>query len=78
MSDIKLVDVTIHIDKEADDTTRERVENALRQLDGVVSVHLPDHQRHLVVVGYNPDTIESSMLLTTVRGITGHAEMIGM
>lgn len=78
MSDIKLVDITIHIDKETDDATRDKVENALRALDGVVSVHLPENERHLVVVEYNPDAMQSSALLAAVQDVAGHAEMIGL
>jgi hypothetical protein len=78
MSDIKLVDITIHIDKETDDATRSNVESALRAANGVVSVHMPANERHLVVVEYNPDAVNSSDLLATVQDVAGHAEMIGL
>lgn len=78
MSDIKLVDVTIHIDKEADADTREKIEAALRTLPGLVSVHMPNEEPHLLVVEYNPDDTTSTHMLTTVRELAGHAEMIGM
>ncbi len=78
MSDIKMVDITFHIDKETDDATRAKVESDLRQVDGVVSVHMPEDERHLVVVEYNADTTTSSDLLATVQGAAGHAEMIGL
>jgi hypothetical protein len=78
MSDIKLVDVTIHIDKEADADTRDKIEVALRALSGVVSVHMPNEEPHLLVVQYNPDDTTSMHMLTTVRELAGHAEMIGM
>ena len=78
MSDIKLVDITIHIDKETDAATRGKVEGALRGIDGVVSVHMPQNETHLVVVEYNPDATSSSVLLASVREMAGHAEMIGL
>jgi len=78
MSDIKLVDITIHIDKETDEATRGKVEDALRGIDGVVSVHMPQNETHLVVVEYNPDATSSSVLLASVREMAGHAEMIGL
>jgi len=78
MSDIKLVDVTIHIDKETDADTREKIDAALRALPGVVSVHMPDEEPHLLVVEYNPDVTKSAHMLTTVRELAGHAEMIGL
>ena len=78
MSEIKLVDVTIHIDNEADADTRGKIDAALRTLRGVVSVHMPNEEPHLLVVEYNPDVTTSTHMLTTVRELAGHAEMIGL
>lgn len=78
MSDIKLVDVTIHIDNETDVDTREKIDAALRTQRGVVSVHMPNDEPHLLVVEYNPDATTSTNMLTTVRELAGHAEMIGL
>lgn len=78
MSDIKLVDVTIHIDNETDTEVRGKIDTALRSLNGVVSVHMPDEEPHLLTVEYNPDVTTSAHMLTTVRELVGHAEMIGL
>jgi cell division protein FtsX len=78
MTDIKLADVTIHIDKDTDSDTRTAVETALRQINGVISVHMPSDEPHLVVVEYNPDATASSHLLTMVKEVAGHAELIGL
>lgn len=78
MADIPLVDVTIHIDKDTDADMRGKIENALRALPGVVSVHMPEDEPHLLVVGYNPEVTTSTHMLTTVRELAGHAEMIGL
>lgn len=48
MSKIKLVDVTIHIDRDTDAGTRKKIEASLRNFQGVVSVHMPDEKPHLV------------------------------
>ena len=69
---------TIHIDKETDAGTREKIDAALRTLPGVVSVHMPSEEPHLLVVEYNPDVTKSAHMLTTVRELAGHAEMIGL
>lgn len=50
MSGIMLVDVTIHIDHETDADTRGKIDAALRTLQGVVSVHMPNEEPHLLVV----------------------------
>ncbi len=78
MSDIKLADVTIHIDRDVSDEIRGQVEAALRGLDDVVSVHMPEDKRHLVVVEYNPDKTSSGVVLAAVREMAGHAELIGL
>lgn len=78
MTDIKLVDVTIHIDKDTDTDTRNAVEAALRTVKGVISVHMPSNEPHLVVVEYDPDATTSSQILSTVQEVAGHAEMIGL
>jgi len=78
MSDIQLADVTIHIDKETDAATRGKVEAALRRVDGVVSVHMPQDKPHLVVVEYNPAKTKASHLHESIREIVGHAELIGL
>lgn len=78
MNDITLTDVTIHIDKDADATTRQTVENGLRMLTGVVSVHMPEDKPHLMVVEYNPEATSSSHLLAMVTELAGHAEMVGL
>jgi len=78
MTDITLTDITIHIDKETDATTRANVENGLRRLNGVVSVHMPTDKPHLVLVEYNPEEINSSDLLNMVQELAGHAELIGL
>ena len=78
MTDIKLVDVTIHIDKDTDADTRQNVETALRTVNGVVSVHMPSNEPHLVVVEYDPDATASDHLLTMVKEVAGRAELIGL
>lgn len=78
MSDIKMTDVTIHIDKDTDDDTRQRIDATLRTRGGVVSVYMPNDKPHMLVVEYNPDEISSTNMLSTVQEIAGHAELIGM
>ncbi len=78
MKNIQLVDVTIHIDKETDDATRSAVEAALRGTDGVISVHMPQEERHLIVVEYDPDATKSMTLLKAVQAVAGDAELIGL
>ena len=76
--DIQLADVTLHIDEDLDADQRGSVEEQLRAIDGVVSVHNPDDRPHLTVVEYNPGKLKSSQLLETVRANGFSAQMIGI
>lgn len=76
--DIKLVDVTVHIDETLSKEQREDVEAKLRGLDGVVSVAIHDEKPHLVLVEYNPDRASSSAILSTVKDTGVHAELVGL
>jgi hypothetical protein len=76
--DIKLVDVTIHVDENLDEAQRKTVDEQLRAVDGVVSVHNPDKTPHLMTIEYNPEKVDSASLLATVKATGVHAEMIGL
>jgi hypothetical protein len=76
--DIQLADVTIHVDKNLDAKTRSEIEETLRGIDGVVSVHNAVKRSHLFLVEYNPERINSSDLLSVVKGNYGHAELVGL
>lgn len=78
MTNINLVDVTIHIDENTNSDARQDVEAALRAVTGVVSVHMPNDKAHLLVVEYDRDATSSSQLLTMVEDVVGHAELIGL
>jgi hypothetical protein len=76
--DIELVDVTLHIDESLDERQREKLEEALRAVQGVVSVHLPEDRRHLVVVEYDPAQAKSQDILKRAVGEGIHAELVGL
>lgn len=78
MANIKLVDVTVHVDETLPQEARQRVEERLRGVDGVVSVALHEEHAHLVVVEYNPDLTNSQTILHNVRDMGVHAELIGL
>lgn len=76
--DIKLVDVTVHIDETLSKEQRQSVEDKLRGLDGVVSVAIHDDKPHLVMVEYNPERASSSAILNAVKATGVHAELVGL
>ena len=76
--DIQLADVTIHVDKTLEAAERAGLEDRLRDTEGVVSVRNNDDRTHLFLVEYNPDKTNSTDLLGIVRGLHGHAELVGL
>ena len=76
--DIQLADVIVHIDQTLERERRSEIEEHLRAIDGVVSVHNPDDKPHLAVVEYNPDKTSSAAILNTVKVQGVRAELVGL
>ena len=76
--DIKLADVTLHIDETLNSEQLQSIEESLRALEGVVSVHNGQKTPHLAMVEYNPDITSSTDILTRVTNQGVHAELIGL
>jgi hypothetical protein len=75
---IQLADVVVHIDETLGLQSRNGIENKLREVNGVISVHNPDNRPHLAVVEYDPDMTSSADILATVKAQGVHAELIGL
>jgi len=76
--DIQLADVVVHIDQTLERHRRSEIEEELRAIDGVVSVHNPDDRPHLAVVEYNPEKTNSAAILNTVTDQGVQAELVGL
>ena len=76
--DIQLADVILHIDKNLSSEQRGTIEESLRALDGVVSIHNPDKTPHLTLVEYDPDVITSRKILERITDQGAHAELVGL
>jgi hypothetical protein len=76
--DIQLADVVVHIDQTLERDRRSKIEEELRAIDGVVSVHNPDNRPHLAIVEYNPDKTNSTVILNTVTVQGVQAELVGL
>lgn len=75
---VSLSDVLIHIDEALSLERRQEVEARLRDLDGVVSVKIPDDRPHLTLVEYVNDKVGSGALLAAVTGAGVSAELVGL
>ena len=76
--DTNLADVILHIDEDLDNEQRETIEDSLRALDGVVSVHNSDKTPHLTIVQYDPAVMDSQKILKRVTNQGAHAEIAGL
>lgn len=76
--DIKLTDVTIHIDENLNSDQRHSIEKTLRSMEGVVSVQNNDKTPHLAMIEYNPEVTSSHDILESVINQGVHAELIGL
>jgi cell division protein FtsX len=72
------VDVTIHIDEDLSPEVRLTIEDSIRALDGVVSVHNSSKTPHLTVVEYALDAMDAQRILKRVTDQGVHAELIGL
>ena len=75
---INLADVTIHVDETLDAAALSGLDDAFRERDGVVSVHVDEKRPHLFVLEYNPAKLNSQELLEIVKIQGLHAELVGL
>jgi cell division protein FtsX len=71
-------DVTIHIDEDLSPEVRLNIEDSIRALDGIVSVHNSSKTPHLTIVEYDLDEMDSQRILKRVTDQGVHAELVGL
>jgi hypothetical protein len=77
--EVNIADFVVHLHPESSPDERKNVEQELRALDGVVSVHFDrENQPHAVVVAYNPEAITSQAVLAEIRKHDTAAVMAGL
>ncbi|NOX10149.1 MAG: hypothetical protein GXP22_11835 [Gammaproteobacteria bacterium] len=77
--DINIVDIIVHLHPENSCDDTDKIEQELRDRDGVVSVHFnAEAHPHAVVVAYNPDAVTSQQLLAGIRQCDKAAMMAGL
>jgi hypothetical protein len=75
---VQFADILVHIDDNLSAEQRSRIEDNLRAIDGVVSVHNPDDRPHLTIVQFVPNKTSSAEILQTVTGQGVRAELVGL
>ena len=77
MSDL-LADVTLHLDENTTHEEREKIRDKLLELDGVMAAACHDERPHLIVIGYDPEVINSIEFVNTAKKNGYHAELVGI
>ena len=73
-----LADITLHIDETLDQQALLGLEDKMRHLGGVKNIHVETARPHLMVVGYDPEGLNSHDILGYVQHQGLHAELIGL
>ncbi len=70
-------DILIHINESLNQQQRSALEEAVRQIEGVVAPRFNPGKEHLLLVAFNPDVASTATLLTKVQSFGYNAQLIG-
>jgi len=78
-TDINIADVTFHLHPECSCDDGKNIEQALRAVVSVISVHFDaELHPHAMIVAYNPQVVSSDVLLEAVRKCDARAVKVGL
>jgi hypothetical protein len=75
--DVKLADITLHIDENTSHDERENFRDVLLTMDGVMAADCNDKTSHLMLIEYDPDVINSIEFVNAAKKHGLHAELVG-
>ena len=75
---MQLSDVLIHINEMPNEADKEKLEEQLRSLDGVITPRFSTEKDHFMFVSYNSDAIKSTALLDKVKESGFKAQLVGI
>jgi hypothetical protein len=74
---MNITDVMIHINEPLSVAARSSLEDAMRQIEGVVAPRFNPGREHLLVVAFDPDKANAADLLQKARAAGYTAQLIG-
>ena len=74
---MNISDILIHINESLDEQQRNALEEAVRDVDGVIAPRFNPGKEHLLLVAFNPLITDLSVLLRKVQFFGYHAQLIG-
>jgi hypothetical protein len=75
---MNISDVMIHINESLSKEARSSLENAMRQVEGVVSPGFNAGKEHLLLIAYNTEKTNTAELLEKARAEGYTAQLVGM
>lgn len=69
-------DIMVHFQENLDINQKKTIESQLREIDGVIAPRF--NKDHLLVIYYNSDKTDSSVLLNLVKLNGYQAQLVGM
>jgi hypothetical protein len=75
---MNISDILIHISDILNEQQREELENALREIDGVIAPHFTPEKPHLLTIAFNPELTSSAMLFAQVTSFGYTAQLVGI
>lgn len=74
----KLVDITMHIDQRIQQPELESLRKRLLSTDGVKTADYQTRRPHLMIVGYDPEKVNSLEFIRIARRKGIDAELVGL
>lgn len=74
---MNISDILIHIDESLNEHQRSALEEAIREIEGVVAPRFNPGKEHLLLVAFNPDVASTATLLTKVQSFGYNAQLVG-
>lgn len=74
----EMSDVTMHIDEDTTHDQREALRNHLMQRSGVIAAVYHDEQPHLMVIEYDPQSVDTAAFLDVAKSSGLTAQLIGL
>lgn len=68
--------IVIHINEQLDGSKQEKLSNDVCHFEGVVSADVNENRPHLMIVGYDPEETKPYAVLSRVRNIGLHAQLV--
>jgi 3-hydroxy-3-methylglutaryl CoA synthase len=75
---MNISDVMIHINESLSEEARSALENAMREIEGVVTPRFNAGKEHLLLIAYDTEKTNTAVLLEKTRAAGYTAQLIGM